>query len=44
MVKFKDIMCGPNKAYLVMEFMEEDLLTTMSRDDIKECDAKYIIY
>lgn len=40
MVKFKDIMSGPNKAYIVMEYMEEDLLTAMSRDDIKECEAK----
>lgn len=43
-VKFKEIMSGPNKAYIVMEFMDEDLLTTMKRDNIKENDAKQIIY
>lgn len=37
-------MSGPNRVYIVMEFMDEDLLTTMKRDDIKEYDAKLIIY
>ena len=29
-------MTGPNRVYIIMEYMDEDLLTTKARDDIKE--------
>ncbi|CAD8044103.1 unnamed protein product [Paramecium primaurelia] len=43
-VAFKDLACGQNKTYIIMEYMEEDLLTALRRDTFSEQQIKMIMF
>ncbi|CAD8140231.1 unnamed protein product [Paramecium octaurelia] len=42
-VSFKDLACGENRTFIIMEYMEEDLLTALKRDTFSEQQAKMIM-
>ncbi|CAD8047101.1 unnamed protein product [Paramecium sonneborni] len=43
-ISFKDLAYGQNKVYIIMEYMEEDLLTALKRDTFSEQETKVIIF
>ncbi|CAD8046079.1 unnamed protein product [Paramecium sonneborni] len=43
-VSFKDLAYGQNKTYIIMEYMEEDLLTAIKRDTFSEQETKVIMF
>ncbi|CAD8146138.1 unnamed protein product [Paramecium pentaurelia] len=43
-VSFKDLAWGQNRTYIIMEYMEEDLLTALRRDTFSEQQAKIIMF
>ncbi|CAK92399.1 unnamed protein product (macronuclear) [Paramecium tetraurelia] len=43
-VSFKDLAHGQNKIYIIMEYMEEDLLTALKRNTFSEQQAKMIMF
>ncbi|CAD8046960.1 unnamed protein product [Paramecium primaurelia] len=43
-VSFKDLAWGQNRTYIIMEYMEEDLLTALRRDTFSEQQSKIIMF